>query len=251
MVSLWGIPIYWLILPEWWMVAMAVVLCLGFDLYVASNAADLQLTKDSIQSKFLEDDKLFYMTKNEMWLRLAWLAVGGVLLYVFSNDWFVYDEQQSKTVSRFVVHTVTILAVAYISAIYVPLRAMNELKAGAEPFFVFDPRQPPPLSKHGWPFLLLAALIFTLIVMITLNPSSEETGSVWFIIFILELSYISVPLALIMMQASHLDFKIRAVCKDRWEYPDYEEYRKHKLWLVAFAIIEVIAYFIIEIIKRM
>lgn len=137
MTSLWGIPVFWNILPDsdlgYLLAALIAVLCFAYDWFVVSRAPDIRITKAALQAKLAAGERVYFLTVQEVLRRLLWIVAGFGGVIAVSWYWFSHH-QEPTLLGRIGVSTMILLIVGYISALGIPVRTKSELPAGQRPF---------------------------------------------------------------------------------------------------------------------
>lgn len=178
MVSIYAVLVFRHFMPLPWMEWALVIACLAFDLLVVRRAPDIRITKEEVEAKLALGAEPVFLTWGEVMTRLAWLALGALLLTAIAWYWFTHG-QQPVVPSQLATGGIVLAAIAYISALGIPLRTKRELKEGEKGFLL--PLFPLPSRKMviyalGYPLFMLTSLLILWVVIASMAPYMGGAG---------------------------------------------------------------------------
>lgn len=224
MVSIWGIPVFWNILPEQWMAVIVAIACIAYDVFITSRAPDLCITKEQIQSKLSQSGGVYFLTKSELVKRIVVITAIFAVLIAFLWYWFSHN-QEPTLITRAATATLILIAVAYISWLGTPMRTTSEIPTTHTPFtFSIMPAESKVLLLYmfGWPFWIWMALLILYVVMWGMGSPPPEissnglgfTGSFESLLFCFGFGYYLFLICVISMPMAIFNRKIKFINKE-------------------------------------
>ena len=165
-------------MPAPWMEWALCGACLAFDLLVVRNATDIRLTKADIEARLAGGAEPVFLTWGEVKTRLAWLTLGALLLTAVAWYWFSHG-QQPALLSQMLTGGIILTAIAYISALGIPLRTKSDLKEGETPFLfplLNAPSRELSIYHFGYLIFHWPALLVLWGMMVSMVPSAVTGG---------------------------------------------------------------------------
>lgn len=214
MVSIWGIPVFWKILPEQWMGILVGLGCLAFDIFITSRAPDLQLTKEEVQRKLASGGRLYFLTVQELKQRLIWVAVGFAAIALVAWYWFSHG-QEPVLFARVATAGIVLAVVAYVSALGIPLRTKEEIPEGETPFtldYIHELSKRWLIYMFGWPVFLVPAL-FIFWIMLRGLGGLENSGTFSTHIYVVIVAYTLLLVSICTMPMAVFERKITLLIK--------------------------------------
>ena len=132
MVSIYALLVFRHFMPAPWMEWVLMGACMLFDILVVRRAPDIQVTREEIEAKLALGAEPVFLTWGELKTRLAWLALGALMLTGISWYWFTHG-QQPVLLSQLLTGGIILVAIAYVSMLGIPMRTKRELKEGETP----------------------------------------------------------------------------------------------------------------------
>lgn len=178
MVSIWGIPVFWNIIPEQWVAVLLALACIAYDVFITSRAPDLRITKEELEAK-LAKGRVYFLTRKEVALRLVIILGCYASMIPFFWYWFSHS-QEPVLLTRVATAALITGSIAALLTLGVPVRNEDELPKDSKPVtmdFFQAKTKTYFLYMLGWPYSFFLVSVILLSLMFRAMGKFDATGA--------------------------------------------------------------------------